>query len=226
MKINKNILKKGASFVLVGTMAGTMVATMLSGCNKQVVDLNKSFNVAIEVNNDTVSIVGVNNYGDYEGNQVQIKTEDGLVILTSTHQTNLINVKSEEIAYDIANSLAGSDSKRIIDYNKLQGVKINTFNTIFNKQILDIKFAYNKAIIESDNNVTIFKIKKWKDYDDDKVQLILEDGTAILTSIDKVKIIDDRHAQDDSLKNYALSLVGNEDEITYYDDDMGKIKVK
>ncbi len=49
----KKITKKGLAILLAGTMVGTVFA----GCNKQVVDLNKSFNVVVEANEDNVSLV-------------------------------------------------------------------------------------------------------------------------------------------------------------------------
>lgn len=82
LKINKKLIKRATAFILAGTMCGAV----LSGCgNKQIIDLNKSFNVAIETNEDNVSIAGISGYSDYQGTQVQFVTEDNLRVLTSTH---------------------------------------------------------------------------------------------------------------------------------------------
>lgn len=54
MKINNKLRKRLIALALLGT-----VSTTFSGCNKQMIDLNKSFNVAIETNQDNVSVVGI-----------------------------------------------------------------------------------------------------------------------------------------------------------------------
>lgn len=210
----KKITKKGLAILLAGTMVGTVFA----GCNKQVVDLNKSFNVVVEANEDNVSLVAVKYYSDYNGMQSQFVTEDGLRVLTSAHQANFLNVKDSQIAEDFALALAGNDSEKVIDYNELQGVEIDTKNTIYNKDGFDMHYKYNKAIILSGDNAIIVDLKTWKDYDsDDKIQLTFKNGTTHLTSIDKIKIINDEKAKDDSLKNYAISLVGDEQKVVFYD---------
>ena len=215
LKINKKLIKRATAFILAGTMCGAV----LSGCgNKQIIDLNKSFNVAIKTNEDNVSIAGISGYSDYKGTQVQFVTEDNLRVLTSTHQTELLKVESEEAAYNYASALAGNSEKNINDYNEMQGVSIDTSKDLWNKDLLDLHFTYDKAIILSGDNAIITNISTWTDYeDDDKIQLKLTDGSYVLTNVDKVKLINDDSAKEDSLKNYAISLVGDEKNVIYYD---------
>lgn len=221
MNKKKKFLIKGTAFIL----AGTMIGAMFIGCNKQIIDLNKSFNVVVEANDDNVSLVAVKYYSDYTGTQSQFVTEDGLRVLTSTHQTNFLNVEDSQIADNFALALAGNDPEKVIDYNELQGVEIDTKYTIYNKDKLDIHNEYNKAIILSGDYATIVELKSWKDYKkDDKVQLTFKDDTVHFTNIDKVKIINDKKAKEDSLKNYAFSLVGDENNIIYYDQINAKTK--
>lgn len=79
------------------TVAALLVASTLTGCgNKDMWDSEKKFNFALESNNGVVSIVGVDKYYDYEGEQVQISTRDGLIILTSTMNTELIKGLNKE----------------------------------------------------------------------------------------------------------------------------------
>lgn len=191
----------------------------LSGCgNKQVFDFNKSFNVAIEKNDNIVSVVAIKEYSDYEGSQVQFVTEDGLRVVTSTMQTQLLKVQSEDSLNQYVYALSGENMENIVDYNQMQGVEVDYSVDNWNKDILDLHFTYNKAIILSDGTATIIKLSAWKDYeDDDKVQLKLLDGTCILTNADKVKLINDEDAKEDSLKNYALSLVGDSEKVVFYD---------
>lgn len=223
MDKKRKFLIKGVSFVL----AGTLVGTMLTGCgNHQLLDFNKSFNVAIESNQDNVSVVAIKEYSDYEGTQVQFVTEDNLRVLTSTHQTELLKVKSESDALSYATALTGNDEEKINNYNEMQGISIDTSPDGWNKDLLDLHFTYKKAIILSGDNAVIADLKSWTDYEDDKIQIKLTDESCILTNVDKVKLINDDDAKEDSLKNYAISLVGNENNVIYYDAEQDKVKTK
>lgn len=224
MEINKlRVTKKGLALALTGTITlGTM-----TGCgNKQLLDFNKSFNVAFESNNGYVSIVAINTYSDYTGDQVQFVTVDGLMVLTSTDQTQLIKTNDADSIYNYALMLAGNDESKVIDYNAMQGVSIDVSANAWNKDIFDFNYTYNKAIILSDNTATIVELNTWKDYeDDDKIQLKFNDETCILTNMENVKLVNDDNAKEDSLYNYALSLVGSEENIIYYNNNSLK-KVK
>ena len=64
---------------------------------------------------------------------------------------------------------------------------------------------------------TIVELETWRDYEaDDKIQLRIVNGPDVLTSIDNVKLINDDNASENSLKNYAISLVGSEEKVSYY----------
>lgn len=219
---NLKITKKVVALSLTGTLA----TAVLTGCgNMQIIDFNKSFNVAFETNNGYVSIVGIKEYSDYSGTQVQFVTEDNLRVLTSTHQTQLLKSTDIDKINSYALSLVGNNSDKIMDYNEMQGVSIDTSADAFNKDFIDWHFTYNKAIILTDDSATIVNLTRWKDYEeDDKIQLQLEDGTYILTNIDNVKLINDEVAKDDSLSNYAISLVGDENKVTIYEKPNQKTK--
>ena len=206
-----NINKKIATLVLTSfLLAGA------SGCNKQVVDLKKSFNVAVENNEGIISVVGIHNYRDYVGSQVEYVTNDNLRILSSTLQTQLVKSESADNLDRYVSSLTHNQSD-IIYYDELQGGAISFDEDAWNKDIVGGHYTYNKALILSDHYVTIIPIKKWKDYEeDDKIQLILEDGTVMYTSADKLKLINDENAAENSLENYAISLVGSLDNVIYY----------
>lgn len=223
MKIkNLKVSAKGIALLLSGTMALTMV----SGCgNKQVLDLNKSFNIAIEENNGYVSVAAISAYSDYSGDQVQFVTKDNLRVLTSTHQTQLIKCESTQAINDYAIALASNDESKVMDYNKMQNISVDLFTDIWNKDVFDLHYTYDKAIILSDNTAIIVELESWKDYtEDDKIQLQFLDGTFILTNMDNIKLINDDEANEDSLHNYAYSLVGSEDNVVYYEPT--KVKVK
>lgn len=217
MKINNlKITKKGVALALSGAIAlGT-----LSACgNKQIVDFNKSFNVAVEENNGYVSIVAISDYSDYTGDAVQFATEDGLIVLTSTHRTELIKTNDANAINNYALMIADGNSDRVMDYNKMQGVSIDVSKDNWNKKIFDFVYTYDKAIIFEDDNAIIVELDTWKDYEeDDKIQLkFKKDGICDLRNMDNVKLVNDDNAKEDSLHNYVLSLVGSEENIVYYD---------
>lgn len=213
-----NNLKITKKFIALA-LTSTITLGAMTGCgNKQIVDFNKQFNVAIESNNGYVSIVAIDTYSDYSGDQVQFITEDGLLVLTSTHQTELIKTNEADSVYNYALMLAGNDKEKVIDYNKMQEINIDVSLGGLNKDIFDFHYTYNKAIILSNNSATIAELDSWKDYADDKIQLKFKDGTYILTNTDNIKLINDENAKEDSLYNYALSLVGNNENIVFYDD--------
>lgn len=107
MKINKLEISKKA--VALAT-AGVLGAVMLTGCNKQIVDIKYEFNKAIIFRDGTATIIEIEKWNDYDGEQYQIITSDGLVIITSSYDTKLINdLNSDITAEDVARSIGGED---------------------------------------------------------------------------------------------------------------------
>lgn len=209
-------LKLYKKIAMLGT-TGLITLTSLNGCNKQVIDFNKSFNIVVEKNFDNVSVVGISQYSDYNNSQIQFVTEDGLLVLSSTSQTQLLKCKDEVAINNYVESLV-DDQENIVFYDQLANTSIDYSFNICNKNIMNLNYFYNKAIILSDGIATIVELDTWKDYKkDDKIKIKLQDGTCILTNSDKIKLINDVNANEDSLKNYALSLVGSDDKIIYYD---------
>ena len=104
---NLNFRKKACVLALTSTIA----VTTLTGCgNRTVVDTQLTFNKALIFSNDYVTIVEIQKWADYDGEQLQIKTKDGLVILTSSFDTKLIDDRNSDIsAEDIARSIMGED---------------------------------------------------------------------------------------------------------------------
>lgn len=222
MKIkNLKVTKRGVALAL----AGTIVVTTTGCGNKQMLDFNKLFNVVVEHNNGYVSIVAISNYSDYTGDQVQFVTADGLKVLTGTDQTQLIKTDDANATYNYALMLAGNDEDKVIDYNAMQDISIDVSSNSWNKDILDLNYTYNKAIILSDGTATIVELNTWKDYEeDDKIQLKFKDETCLLTNMENVKLVNDDNAKENSLHNYAISLVGNEENIIYYDNSLSKVR--
>lgn len=52
-----------------------------------------------------------------------------------------------------------------------------------NKTLVDTVYNYDRAIIQLPNGeVADVKVKTWKDYDGEQIQIVAEDGTVYLTS--------------------------------------------
>lgn len=203
-------LKTTSKVLLLGTATGFTLLG-LTGCNKQMLDFNKSFNIAIEKNDETVSVVGIDGYNDYSGSMVQISTDSGLVILESTNQMQLVKSTSVDSTDSYVNSL--TDNLENVTYVG----NVNYDSDLWNKKLLDLNYVYNKAIILSNDTATIVELDTWCDYEeDDKIQIRLEDGTCILTNADKIKLINDRNASEKSVEEYAASLVGSKDKVVVY----------
>ena len=107
LKFSKNCKTKLAACVL----AGTVSATMLTGCgNLDMLDTQYTFNKAIIFGDNTATIVEITQWGDYDGEQFQIKLKNGFVMITSSFDTKLIDDRNSDItAEDLARSIKGED---------------------------------------------------------------------------------------------------------------------
>ena len=121
-KVKKLNVRKEA--VILAT-TGVLATAVLTGCNQQVVDVKLKFNKAIIFHEDTATIVEVKHWNDYEGEQLQLITPDGLIIITSSYDTKLINdEKSLLKAEDVARSIGGDDIEiRYLEKHEKDNVK-------------------------------------------------------------------------------------------------------
>lgn len=64
--------------------------------------------------------------------------------------------------------------------------------TSCNKQIIDTSYTFNRAIINTGNEVIEVKVKSWKDFEDgDQIQIKAEDGTVYLVHSSNITLICD-----------------------------------
>ena len=76
---------------IIAILCAAVMAFGLTGCNKQVFDIQYSFNYAIiQLPNGEIVEGKVDSWKDYEGEQIQIKI-DGVVYLTSSYNCTLMN---------------------------------------------------------------------------------------------------------------------------------------
>lgn len=79
-------------YVLISIVAAIIMAIVLTGCNKQMIDFTYSYNYAIiELPNGEVKEGKIKSWTDYEdGEQLQITFTDGSVHLTSSYRCELM----------------------------------------------------------------------------------------------------------------------------------------
>ena len=84
-----------------------------------------------------------------------------------------------------------------------------------NQQVFDTKYTFNKAITIKDGVATIYDVEKWRDYEGEQIQLVLVDGTVVLTSSFDTKLFNTDES-DCSIEDIARSYVGENGEIIYF----------
>ena len=179
--------------------------------NIDLIDTEKQFNTLLEANGDAVSLVLVQNYYDNAGSPVQIRTQDGLDIITSLRDAQLLNFSSYEEAYDYACQIAG-DSE-VVCYDVLQGLSLDNIDEIGYKRYLGREYTYQYAIVLENDQANIYDVESYRPYSDDKIQFTTVDGTTMLKDVDNVKFVGDDSVSEDSIYAYAESLVGNEEKV-------------
>lgn len=104
---NLNIKPKLAAMAFAGVLA----TATLTGCgNYTIFDTQYTFNKALIFGENSVTIVEIAKWTDYEGEQLQLETKDGAFILTSSFDTKLIDDRNSYITAEyLARSIKGED---------------------------------------------------------------------------------------------------------------------
>jgi hypothetical protein len=205
-------------YALVGSVVGQI------GSNHEVIDLKKNFNVIIEKTPNTVSVVKVNSFTDYQGNTVEFETSDGLRVITTIEEATLSNAASYGQAMKLATTYAKAKKYGVISYDQLQGNGTELSRGSWNKKVMNFNYSFDKAVeMQEDGSVIVYDVNSWKDWsDDDKVQFVILDGQPMLSTYKHIKLIDTSKAKEGALDNYLLSLTGDPELIIRYDDIKGK----
>lgn len=190
---NIKINKKVASKLVAYTLAGTMTATVLSGCNYSLLDTTYHFDKAM-INNETSSILlNVKSWRDYQGEQIQIITDDNFVLLTSSFDTHCFSGNSDSYSAEIISDMLTSEVYDLANKNE---------KGIYNKSFFDTQWTFNKAIIFNGNNAVIIPIIKWRDYDGEQLQVVTSFGMTLLLSSFNSKLVYDEKS---SMKAYDFA---------------------
>jgi len=212
MSINfnkKNIDKlNGKGKLLKSGIVATVVCLPLifCGCNKSVFDTNYGFDKALIYGDDSAIVLDLKKWKDYSGEQIQLTTEDNFILLTSSFDTNCFyKTSSKYTADEVANN--GVENKEVYYLNK----DING-NPVYNKELLDTKWKFNKSIIFNGNRALILPVGKWKDYSGEQLQVITKDGLVLVLSSYNSKLAYDGESQI-TAKQFAESYVGSDGKI-------------
>lgn len=104
MHMNKKLKRK---IFLASILGGSILTT---GCNYNLIDTKYTFDKAVIYNDSNALIVDIDTWTDYDGEQLQVTTDDGTVLIVSSFNTILI--KEDDLnANDIAISLVGEDGE-------------------------------------------------------------------------------------------------------------------
>ena len=179
--------------------------------NTDFIDTEKQFNTLLEANGDVVSLVLVQNYYDNAGSTVQIRTQDGLDVITSLRDAQLLNFSSYEEAYDYACQIAGDD--KVICYDVLQGLSLDNIDEIGYKRYLGREYTYQYAIVLENDQANIHDVESYRHFGDDQIQFTTVDGVPMLKDVDNVKFVGEDSVNEDNIYTYAESLVGSEEKV-------------
>ena len=185
-------------------LAGVLCFSMLlSGCNRTIFDTKYGFNKALIMGDDSAIVLDVKDWKDYSGEQLQLTTNDNFVLLTSSFDTNCFYGNSNTYSVEeIASSCTTDD-----EFYHL--TKDEVGNVIYNKDILDTNWKFNKAITFNGNNALILPIGDWKDYSGEQLQVITPDGLTMILSSYNSKLIYDGESEI-SAYDFASSYVGSD----------------
>lgn len=85
-----------------------------------------------------------------------------------------------------------------------------------NRQVFDVTYAFKTAVMKNDGNAVFIPLQKWQDYKGETVQLITNDGMAILTASYKTDFINNN--QNEKLaETYAEEIIDEEGVLSYYE---------
>lgn len=204
---SKNIKKLGKKGVLKrlssALLAGSIMVTF-AGCNRTLFDAKYGLDKVLIYGDDTAIIMDIDEWKDYKGEQLQLKTDDNMVILSSSFDTNLFYGNSNEYSPQqiAANGLSESGEVYALNDDSKN-------NPLFNKKLIDTNWKYNKSITFNGNNAIILPIRQWKDYSGEQFQVITKDGLVLNLCSTNTKLIYDEKSERKAI-DFASMYVGSD----------------
>ena len=206
-KNNIDKLKGKGKVIRAGLIAGALgLSLLLSGCNRTVFDTKYGFDKAFISGEDSSIVLDVREWKDYSGEQLQLTTNDNFVLLTSAFDTNCFYGNSSTYSIDeIAKNSTTSDEVYHL-------TKDNSGKVIFNKDILDTNWKFNKSVTFNGNNALILPIGNWKDYSGEQLQVITPDGLTMILSSYNSKLMYDKQSEISAF-DFASGYVGSDGKV-------------
>ena len=189
--------------ILSGTLS---LSLLLSGCNKTIFDTKYGFDKSLIFGYDSAIILDVKDWKDYSGEQLQLITNDNFALLTSSFDTNCFYGNSS--IYNIRDVAKNG----VVSDNVYHLTEDDNKDTVFNKDILDTNWSFNKSITFNGNNALILSIGDWKDYSGEQLQVITNDGLTLLLSSYHSKLAYDQKSKITAYE-FASSYVGNDGKV-------------
>lgn len=191
------VVRTSLACVLLG------LSLVLSGCNKTMFDTKYGFDKALIYGDDSAIVLDVREWKDYSGEQLQLTTNDNFVLLTSSFDTNCFYGDSSNYSiFDVAENATTNDEVYRL-------TKDDKGNVIFNKDLLDTNWKFNKAVTFNGNNALILPVGDWKDYSGEQLQVITPDGLTMILSSYNSKLVYDGESMI-SANDFASSYVGSD----------------
>lgn len=211
VKINSENIKKlkgkwkrATSVVL----SGLLISTFLTGCNRTAFDTKYGFDKAVVFGDDTATIMYVEQWKDYSGEQLQFTTDDNFVMLSSSFDTAAFYGNSSKHSVEEIAESALTDNGEVYNLNEDDGK-----TTSFNKDLFDTNWSFNKSVTFNGNNAVILPIRQWKDYSGEQLQVITVDGLVMNLCSYNSKLIYDS-ISDVKADDFASMYVGTDGTVT------------
>lgn len=85
-------------------------------------------------------------------------------------------------------------------------------NVLYNKDIIDTHWAFNKAITFNGSKAVILPVGKWKDYSGEQLQIITKDGLKLVLSSYNSKLVSDTNSKIKAI-DFAQNYVGSDGKV-------------
>ena len=209
----KSIIKRiTASAALLAT------AATLSSCNRSIIDTKYGLDTALVVGDDTAIAFDVQEWRDYEGEQYQLRTKDGLIMLTASFDTDLFYGHSNTYSAQRFGANAISPNGELYD------LVHSNVDHLFNYDLIDTNWKYNKAVTFNNNKALVLNIAKWRDYEGEQLQVITDDNMVLLLSSYHSKLFYDTNSTTKA-KDFAEMYVGTDGTVSELGRDVSSNKV-
>ncbi len=208
IKFNQNNMKRIFKNKKLGTALALSVSLLTTGCNQSVVDTNYGFDKCLILGDDTAIIMDVENWADYDGEQIQFITDDNMVILSSSFDTNPFIGSNETYSINNIAENAVSEDGEITDLSSN-----DSSESRYNREFFDTKWTFNKTVIFNGNNALVLNIDKWKDYEGEQLKVKTEDGLILNLCSYNCKLINDINSETKA-GEFARYYVGEDGNVT------------